>query len=700
MYIPKAIIATLSLALLLGARAQSQEELRPGLVASYSDGKHRVRLVTASPNFHLRAEESVHPALAAAFDVEWTGLLSVVQAGEYTFDGGAAEIYINGRKTTNQPVRLNAGRHPVRIRYHRPAGTATLLVRWKAGHFPLEPIPGSVFSHASAEAQDVVEERGRFLVEERGCTNCHSTGSPSLRGRLGPDLTGIGSWVNAAWLDHWLEDPTAFRSGAMMPAQLDDQQRRDVASYLASLRESVAPRRVRKTSGPDVAQGDRLYGALGCAACHQEKGLELDGLGSKATIPALAEYLKDPAKLDPGGRMPSMLLSDAEALQLAAFLAESRNPDFERAGTPGDPARGKALVASQGCLACHALQGQSNTLRAPRLESLSSARGCLSADSPKGVPRYRFVSGEREAIQTFLAGYKAHPDISPAPVYDLGKSLRQLRCVACHQLDSLGPTATLAEGAPPLTDAGAKLRTGWIEQVTTGRRRVRSWLDLRMPAYDPRHAGPLAAEFAQAAGVEPGDGPAPPPATDAQRARGGGMIGADAKQGGVACVGCHDWGAYKSGGEPGPQLIDATQRLRYDWYVQWMLNPARILSGTSMPNYFGSMERRRADEAIHSLWAALSLGERMPLPAGLGKLTSADPEAKPVPDREAIVIRWDMPEATPAAIADGMTGGISYCFDAGESRLRYAWRGGFVDMTETLTRKTDPNHLTPTAKLI
>jgi len=230
MEIPKASIATLSLALLLAARAQSPEEVRPGLVANYSDGKHRVRLVTASPNFYLRAGESVYPSLAATFGAEWTGLLSIVQGAEYTFEGGAAEIDINGRKTTNHPVRLNAGRHPVRIRYHRPPGTATLLVRWKAGHFPLEPIPGSVLSHAPAEEQGVVEERGRFLVEEWGCVNCHSAGSRSLRGRLGPDLTGIGSRVNAAWLYHWLGDPAAFRSGAVMPAQLDDEQRRDVAS--------------------------------------------------------------------------------------------------------------------------------------------------------------------------------------------------------------------------------------------------------------------------------------------------------------------------------------------------------------------------------------------------------------------------------------------------------------------------------------
>src|SRR5262249_29251633 len=130
-------------------------------------------------------------------------------------------------------------------------------------------------------------------------------------------------------------------------------------------------------------------------------------------------------------------------------------------------------------------------------------------------------------------------------------------------------------------------------------------------------------------------------------------------------------------------------------------NPARILSGTSMPNYFSSMPRPAADAMIHALWAAMSLGERMPLPAGFEKLDSgSDPEAHPVPSSRPIVVRWDMPESTPAAIAVGLPGKLSYCFDAGESRLRYAWRGGFIDLSETLTKKTEANHLTPTAKLV
>lgn len=41
-----------------------------------------------------------------------------------------------------------------------------------------------------------------------------------------------------------------------------------------------------------------------------------------------------------------------------------------------------------------------------------------------------------------------------------------------------------------------------------------------------------------------------------------------------------------------------------------------------------------------------------------------------------------MPDAGPAAIAVHVAENLSYCWDAGLCKLRYAWRGGFIDNTE------------------
>ncbi len=47
-----------------------------------------------------------------------------------------------------------------------------------------------------------------------------------------------------------------------------------------------------------------------------------------------------------------------------------------------------------------------------------------------------------------------------------------------------------------------------------------------------------------------------------------------------------------------------------------------------------------------------------------------------------IVSRTFLPDCGPAAIAVGMPGGQSFCFDATSCRLRYIWKGGFVDNTD------------------
>jgi plastocyanin len=47
-----------------------------------------------------------------------------------------------------------------------------------------------------------------------------------------------------------------------------------------------------------------------------------------------------------------------------------------------------------------------------------------------------------------------------------------------------------------------------------------------------------------------------------------------------------------------------------------------------------------------------------------------------------VVSRTFLPDCGPAAIAVGLPGGQSYCFDATACRLRYAWKDGFVDNTD------------------
>ena len=53
------------------------------------------------------------------------------------------------------------------------------------------------------------------------------------------------------------------------------------------------------------------------------------------------------------------------------------------------------------------------------------------------------------------------------------------------------------------------------------------------------------------------------------------------------------------------------------------------------------------------------------------------------------LVRTFLPDCGPAAIAVGLPGGLAYSFDAGQCRLRYAWRGGFIDNSPQLLGKGD-----------
>lgn len=57
------------------------------------------------------------------------------------------------------------------------------------------------------------------------------------------------------------------------------------------------------------------------------------------------------------------------------------------------------------------------------------------------------------------------------------------------------------------------------------------------------------------------------------------------------------------------------------------------------------------------------------------------------------LIRTFMPDASPAAIAVALPDSVSYCWDAGTCRLRYAWKGRFLSHMDLWKRKGDETAL-------
>src|SRR3989449_9370844 len=135
---------------------------------------------------------------------------------------------------------------------------------------------------------------------------------------------------------------------------------------------------VQHLDGADeIARGEHLFEELGCHGCHLTEGYE--DLAKSNGVSAIGPSLRRiAAKLDPGWmvrwitnphafrprtRMPNFMLDDDQATQIAAFvLSVTKQPSEEWRAAHAAPAvdrglaeRGKELVGSLGCRACHAL---------------------------------------------------------------------------------------------------------------------------------------------------------------------------------------------------------------------------------------------------------------------------------------------------------------------------------------------------------
>jgi cytochrome c oxidase subunit 2 len=90
-------------------------------------------------------------------------------------------------------------------------------------------------------------EKGRALFVSGGCGSCHAVRGTASAGRLGPDLTHVGSRrtigaglypTNLGTLAGWIADTQHLKAGARMPSygSLGGEDLRAIAGYLESLK--------------------------------------------------------------------------------------------------------------------------------------------------------------------------------------------------------------------------------------------------------------------------------------------------------------------------------------------------------------------------------------------------------------------------------------------------------------------------------
>ena len=311
--------------------------------------------------------------------------------------------------------------------------------------------------------------------------------------------------------------------------------------------------------------------------------------------------------------MPDFKLSKEETSQLTAFLMSASKGK----GTPstplpkGDVTRGKQLVISHNCAACHdGLEKSTNKL--PDFQAILGTnwqqKGCVSEKPSSKSPRFKLTSQERTLLEQFRAkqGKEAQLALAHTSSHDYtDRQFKALNCMACHSRDEQpsllaslhSQSLPLMQGVPVnernkvdqsrphLTYIGEMLHTNYIEGILDGsvKERPRPWLAMRMPAFHS-HAKLMAEGLSKQHGMAPSKPRFDQ--IDTEKAKvGKKLIGSN---GGFACTICHADGNTKATAAFEVEGINFDQvagRLRPGFYHRWMENPQSITPTSKMPRY-------------------------------------------------------------------------------------------------------------------
>src|SRR5438445_703863 len=270
---PLALLVSLGGGLLAGVwlvlavpTVRAAEKAGPGLILTVTarDAAALATDSTTAPNvwLYVEAGKSPTPFLPAGrFSAVWEGFLNAELRSDLVFQAelsGGFKLEINGQlafeasrgggaTALSAPVRLNKGPNPLKATFTSPPrGDAWVRLSATEKGTNTSPIPFPMLTYTVSAA---LQAAGRLrpgweLFLEHRCAKCHAhklanEGLPEL-GMDAPNLEGIGSRRNFAWMVRWILDPKAQRASANMPKLLrGEEAARDaevIAAFLASLK--------------------------------------------------------------------------------------------------------------------------------------------------------------------------------------------------------------------------------------------------------------------------------------------------------------------------------------------------------------------------------------------------------------------------------------------------------------------------------
>ncbi|MEY2600494.1 MAG: hypothetical protein RLZZ142_2753 [Verrucomicrobiota bacterium] len=571
--------------------------------------------------------------------------------------------------------------------------------------------------------------RGALLFNELGCANCHEANLP-IPPRRGPTLDSVTRRVQHDWLRAFLRSPETLRPGSNMPSVLpkaSDETVDALIQFLASLSAhpnpkpspQTAPKTAPKNSPSPQSpthvnseRGKEIYHSIGCVACHSPGANSVPPEGAfrpgdfsypsvpwpelslKYSLSSLTQFLRDPLATRPDGRMPKLPLEPQDAVDLAGYLLAFEGSDGREAPkipeVPLDAAAvaaGKAIFIQAQCANCHEAD---QPRERPKVRITHSDAGCLAPTPADGLPRYSLHSKQRDALLSFLNAGPSFPKSSQQAQTASLLHLAALNCLACHERDGLGGPDAARKGffqgdpnlgdtgrfPPPLTGIGRKLQPQWLSEVLAGGNRVRPYLKTQMPVYGR-------ATDALPPLLEKGDAQSAPPLLGGDDSAGRKLLGTT---GGMGCITCHRWGERASLGIQALDLSNLGQRLRPEWLLAYLVEPAAYRPDTLMPSFWPKGvssnrevlegDTRRQVASIYS-FAKSANGE----PEGFPQTDHGEYEL--LPKDAPIVQRTFLKEAGTHAVLVGFPQGIHLAYDGKAGRPALAWKERFFDAYTT-----------------
>ena len=371
-------------------------------------------------------------------------------------------------------------------------------------------------------------------------------------------------------------------------------------------------------------------------------------------------------------------------------ISNEKVPVFEALKVDAElAARGREQFGKLGCANCHNdLQVPSTSGKSsPAFAKLDATRGCLSEGA--GVwPRFDLNAEQRGWI------IKALPH-AEQPILDdkrqIDKTLVTFNCIGCHDRAGLGGIAkerkALFTGTqeamgdqsrlpPPLTHIGAKLQPEWIAEVLLHGKRQRGYLDASMPQFGEANVGHLVELFGKVDELET----VPiPKIANIQESKNAGceMMGTS----GYSCIACHDFNGQKSAGVGALDIVQATERLKKNWFHLYLRQPMRFHPTVIMPTYWPDGESMRsnilggdATQQIEAIWVYLEDGIRAKRPVGLSRQSSE------LRVGDVTEVCRGHSTAGYRGIGVGYPERINLAFDSEEMALRQLWKGEFANV--------------------